>query len=1154
MVTSAGPQRLGIETFIGSDAFDKGMNKYVSGLSSMEKSTDKTAAKLSGGGGLNAALTAGAGAMGGISMGALALGSALGGVLFTGLQKVYGMLSQYLSLMQGVNLAARVQELDYVVQIMGQNAGLTNVQLQEQIATITQLGIRQDEARSSLIQFMQAQLDLSKAGELARAAQDLAVVGAMDSSEAYNRLIYAITRTDTQMLRTIGVNIMADQAYDKFAKTLGKTAGELTTTERQAAFLNAVLDESKKYAGAYEAAMYSASKQLRSLTGRELPELMMALGQPLMNAFYNIVKGARELVQGFTALIKEGGPLRDILINIGGAADLITEPFLNAATAFKNAVTEFAKSGTGPIADMIQWFKDKFGKLITDASAWGTNLITSFAEGMVAGMVAVINVLAHLGSIIASWLVGHSPPKIVPDIEDYGRQLMESYYKGVGNRAADPGQWERLGVTVSKGIKKVTSIISNTFAKIADVKGLGAEMLTNLMAGWKSADLSVFKDIASTIQGYLGSLVGNKPEDKAGMIQSMLGSREAITDAINTVREAGAVTESAVMKVVKASGIGTAAFKNYVTAMLQSEVAAKKVKDIQDQMTAAATKWDTQLQALYKDLNKLTEGAGEQERLGEISTAISTGLLTKEEKARLEAEKRTIELKQQIRTVETARDVELGAMNERLMAAQKEMDMNAENLSIQKELLGIQQEQNDLFKQYLAAQEAVAKEAAAKEAVAKAARGAGGLDDLLGAGAGAGLGAGIEDALRTAIENAKNALKTKLAEMWATLKEDFKAKFPELFEAWEGLKEKWDPIFLALKDWWINDVQPAWASVVAYWNDTLSPALSDLWDWFVTKGIPAVEDLAKSMIWMVNSGMVEIKRYWDEELHPSLNEFWLWITEEGVPAVENITAKVIGWVVEGFQKLYNFWIEYISPFFTTMNKFINNDLKPTILKITELFVAFRETGLRLLHELWVESIQPMLRDLHDWFDTKIMPKLQPIIDGFNAWKEAWKKIGEIWFGTLAKVFEALFKAISDNNVPYEKFVIITKNLRDFIQGIPGKLKDIRDQIDKWIDAMKNWHLPKWMERGSPSPFENTLMGITKLMKELNANIVPEFNNNLREMNVASRKNGVAAGATNVTNNNYYRNTNLTMNPQYSQYQSPSSVYWDASAALSAAKV
>ncbi|CAB4176445.1 hypothetical protein UFOVP978_33 [uncultured Caudovirales phage] len=122
---------------------------------------------------------------------AVALKTNLMGAL-TGVVAGVGLMSGAFGLWKSIQVASRVEEMSVALNKLGQNAGLTSKTIDAQTKAIKDMGITTNVAQYTLSQFLKANLDVSKASDLARVAQDAAVYSMTDSSSSLQSLIYGI--------------------------------------------------------------------------------------------------------------------------------------------------------------------------------------------------------------------------------------------------------------------------------------------------------------------------------------------------------------------------------------------------------------------------------------------------------------------------------------------------------------------------------------------------------------------------------------------------------------------------------------------------------------------------------------------------------------------------------------------------------------------------------------------------------------------------------------------------------------------------------------------------------------------------------------------------------------------------------------------------
>ena len=218
-------------------------------------------------------------------------------------------------LFTATQLAARVETLGVVTVTLGKNVGKTKDEIRDLEQAVVSEGITLRAARKSIALMIQSNIDLANATNLATLAQNAAVIAGINSSEAFERLVFVITSGNVRMARTLGLQVSFQDAYKKTAEELGKTTLELTQQEKVGARTNAVLAAGTTIVGAYGAAMETAGKKVTSLP-RHIERARRELGEQ----FLPIYGAAIDLV---TASLKSWSDLDEVWRRIIASSALV---------------------------------------------------------------------------------------------------------------------------------------------------------------------------------------------------------------------------------------------------------------------------------------------------------------------------------------------------------------------------------------------------------------------------------------------------------------------------------------------------------------------------------------------------------------------------------------------------------------------------------------------------------------------------------------------------------------------------------------------------------------------------------------------------------------------------------------------------------------
>lgn len=355
-----------------------------------------------------------------VKMGAAA-GIAAAGVtaLVSALKKVSSAITRAMT--GSLMLAGQFQEMEFTALAIGRAMGLTEDEIRGASKAIQDAGIRSDVANKTVAQFARNQLDLAKATDLVKIAQATGIIVGEDSTATMERLTLAITTGSTARLRSLGILVDNAKIEKQLAKDLDVGTEALSNQQKMQARTNAIIEASTSLLGVYDAAMESPTKRLRSWTGRLLPELQAAMGAPFLKAFSSVIGSVSNLTKALTAALKEGGALHPLMIKLGAVASIMADAFSSAVDWITNAVTGMSTDISVGI-----------GETIENALRWGVELVAAFAEGIVeASTTVLIQAMNFISSILTSWLLGASPPKVAPGIVGWGINLMDMYLRGM---------------------------------------------------------------------------------------------------------------------------------------------------------------------------------------------------------------------------------------------------------------------------------------------------------------------------------------------------------------------------------------------------------------------------------------------------------------------------------------------------------------------------------------------------------------------------------------------------------------------------------------------------------------------------------------------------------------------------------------------------
>lgn len=592
--------------------------------------------------------------------------------------------------------------------------GLTFEQTAAFIATFTRVGVPAEVAitslRSALTNILKptatAETALEKYGltiddirsiisDPKHGLQDALILLATimeDDSEAFGDLIGSARGLAGTLIVTGPLLEDYQQVLSSIEQSTGATADAFDffaqTTEFKVAAAKASLES-------LFITISNAVRPLVNLLLEQIPKIAAAISQLaaenpklflLAGAFAAVVAAAGPLlivgglmITTLGTFISVVGATITVLGSLATLPGLIIGPLVALAAAFVGVFVASFKKTREKLAEQ--------GRAISfDAYAWGRNIVIQFARGIAAAAVYVIKVLVRLGTIIRDLLRPGSPPKLLPDIDKWGKGAMEAY-----------------------------------------------------MAGWLQADFNVFQEIAGTIEQFLRSM--NIPD--IGVVPAILEIRTELARLLEQFRLTGTVASGAIKNITDQFGAAGDIVGRYIQAMLDVEAATKAVTAAQLQLTEAQEnlndiqeKYNALLAPINDELEAIArrrQEVADDMRIAELQAIVNDENAPALAKELALMELREIELRRQAQAIGDKQETEeeaaqsaIDAAEEALALAQEELKLAEERVQALHQFIQVQQENNALIKEQISLLESL------RDAMGGA---AGGLEEeLTGAG------------------------------------------------------------------------------------------------------------------------------------------------------------------------------------------------------------------------------------------------------------------------------------------------------------------------------------------------------------------------------------------------------------------------------------
>lgn len=234
-------------------------------------------------------------------------GSAIAGVAAVALIALAAVIGTVIVAYQGLKLAASEAEkslaaagdqqaLDTSFGVLSKNLGLSEARIngfRGELEKLDYTTAEQTQIMQKLTNALGSNGLSNEALQATKAMRDLSVVAGVSSKEGIDTMTNAVGSLNTEVLKQFGIIGTSTQHFERYGALIGKTADEMSNTEKQHAILNAVIEQGSRSMGAADAARNDFNRLLVR-TKDNANQLRAAVGQmflPLASGILSMING-----------------------------------------------------------------------------------------------------------------------------------------------------------------------------------------------------------------------------------------------------------------------------------------------------------------------------------------------------------------------------------------------------------------------------------------------------------------------------------------------------------------------------------------------------------------------------------------------------------------------------------------------------------------------------------------------------------------------------------------------------------------------------------------------------------------------------------------------------------------------------------------------
>lgn len=370
-----------------------------------------------------------------------------------------------------------------------------------------------------------------------------------------------------------------------------------------------------------------------------------------------VFAGSFVILTGFAALLGVTALAITALVNPFTLVVGALSAFITYYVSVAQRVTESTSAMSVIIGDLSSVFGTGFGNAVNTAisvlsdletfmgnfignvAKWGASVVETFALGINSAIGLVVDAMNTLGEVMSYFLSPGSPPRILPNLDKWGKQAADVY-----------------------------------------------------LQGWTEADFSTLDELGNLIETALKLNFG---ESDRGVptFKWVAQAKQAVAQAIDEIKNFGQISQdtfASISKVVGSSGDEIFGYLNRFTSLANATKVAEEAQKKLNDVTEAYDKLITPLQKKLDEASEAKQRAGEEGELKGLQRLLGTAGVSDTRKAEASARIQEIIARQQLATLQLQKEeatekvqIELDAATKAQEAAQKELDLFNQRLQAQ---------------------------------------------------------------------------------------------------------------------------------------------------------------------------------------------------------------------------------------------------------------------------------------------------------------------------------------------------------------------------------------------------------------------------------------------------------------------------------------